>query len=239
MTPGSILSITNKCLSQRKAEITENIKHVWLLILATKFLAKQGLTFRGDDERPNWDQNRNFDKVFELMDPQLWKSLAIAISRNSKIRSLKALLFQSESLSLSQLAFFSHFLLMSTKMYRKRPVKFYHAHNHDRWLGVGKTTWSPPYGKPRYQLINRSHQWAGSSDQMELWSISWYRVMMEFRWCVVYSIEYKPKSGSCMHQQQSTSIATYIGWIWSWSSQSTETNKFLNFVAWCSHFTCF
>ena len=139
MTPGSILSITNKCSSQRKAEITENIKHVWLLILATKFLAKQGLTFRGDDERPNWDQNRNFDKVFELMDPQLWKSLAIAISRNSKIRSLKALLFQSESLSFSQWLFLVTFYWWVQRCIEKDQLSFIM-----RTTTIGGLEWEKP-----------------------------------------------------------------------------------------------
>lgn len=78
VSAGKTESVANLINYQRKSEVLENRNHLKLLIIATSYLARQGLAFRGDDESKESSNKGNFIELLETMSqlsPQLQKRL--------------------------------------------------------------------------------------------------------------------------------------------------------------------
>jgi hypothetical protein len=78
VSAGKAESVANLINVQRKSDVLENRNHLKFLILATSYLARQGLAFRGDDESKESSNKGNFVELLETMSelsPQLRERL--------------------------------------------------------------------------------------------------------------------------------------------------------------------
>jgi len=64
---GKTEPVVNLLVGQRKAEVLENRNHLRTLILVTSYLARQGLSFRGDNESVESSNKGNFIELLELV----------------------------------------------------------------------------------------------------------------------------------------------------------------------------
>lgn len=78
VSAGKVESVANLVNCQRKSEVLENRNHLKILILATSYLARQGLAFRGNDETKDSSNKGNLVELLETMSelsPQLRERL--------------------------------------------------------------------------------------------------------------------------------------------------------------------